>query len=121
MALAFGGIISRIAITHLEDKSVKAVKHLDKEYLRRYLMDTDAIARSRRSDEVVVFGKITKARELPIRIKKCQRILCPGFEKIDSSFFPASSIFLQRDNFSTEKPLSGPNKRLFRINIMEHS
>ena len=63
MALAFGGIISRIAITHLEDKSVKAVKHLDKEYLRRYLMDTvtDAIARSRRSDEVVVFGKITKA------------------------------------------------------------
>ena len=121
MALAFGGIISRIAITHLEEKSVKAVKHLDKEYLRRYLMDTDAIARSRRSDEVVVFGKITKARELPIKIKKCQRFLCPGFEKIDSSFFPASCIFLQRDNFLTEKPLSGPNKRLFRINIMEHS
>ena len=68
MALAFGGIISRIAITHLEEKSVKVVKHLDKEYLRRYLMDTDAIARSRRSDEVVVFGKITKARELPIKI-----------------------------------------------------
>ena len=84
-------------------------------------MDTDAIARSRRSDEVVVFGKITKARELPIKIKKCQRLLCPGFEKTDSSFFPASSIFLQRDNFSTEKPLSGPNKRLFQIKIMKNS
>ena len=121
VALAFGGIISRIAITHLEDKEERHVKHLDKEYLRRFLTDTDAIARSRRSDEVVVFGNITKARELQINIKKCQRFLCPGFEKDDKSFFPMPEVFQNQDNFSTEKPLSGPNKRLFRINIKNNS
>ena len=105
----------------MEDKDERHVKLLDKEYLRRFLTDTDAIARSRRSDEVVVFGKISKARELPIKIKKCQRFLCPGFEKDDESFFPISEVFLNQDNFSTKKSLSGPNKRLFRINIENNS
>ena len=116
VALAFSGIVSRVAVTNLQEKIDDEVIELDKEYLRHFLSDSDAKARSRRSDEVLVFGEITEAQELPIEIKNCERILTPGFEKEDEEFFPNFSVD-DFKNMKTIKSLSGPNQRLFQLEI----
>ena len=111
VALAFAGIVSRIAVIDLQsEKKPSEVKHLDKEYLRKFLTDTDAIARSRRSDEVVVFGTIKSGKVLPIKIKECRRKVAPGFANEDSNVFPSTIKSLQ-----TITSLSGSNNWLFQV------
>ena len=114
VALAFGGLVSRIAVIDLQKsgKKPEEVRNLDKAYLRNFLTDTDARARSKRSDEVVVLGTIKDAEELQIGIRECSRVLAPCFEDQDSDLFPSTI-----KSIKTIKALSGSNKRLFQVNV----
>ena len=81
----FLGPVSRVAIILTKElqkeKKDTDVKRLDKEYLRSVLTEKDAMARSRRSDEVLVYRGISCAKLLEINLENPgERILAPGFE-----------------------------------------
>ena len=87
------GPISRVAVIltkdlHKEKKNTE-IKRLDKEYLRNALTENEALGRSRRSDEVLVYKELNCAKLLEIRMEKCDRILAPGFEVEDEKRFPS--------------------------------
>ena len=116
VALAFAGPISRVAIiptTSLhKEKNTNEVQRLDKEYLRSVLTEADAIARSRRSDEVLVFRGLSCAEQLQVKLEgKPKRILAPGFD--DSNIFPSHIVKLPEP----KEVIGGPNKRMFRIEL----
>ena len=124
VALAFAGIISRVCLTDLSDKKPSEVIHLDKEYLRTIMTDEVAKSRSRRSDEVLVLGRVTSAKLLPIEMKTCQRTLAKGFEKSDEDIFPSDEELHHAYNsnkFETIESLSGSNKRLFKVKINDEN
>ena len=118
VALAFAGPVSRVALISTEElhmeKEDTEVKRLDKQYLRSILTDADAIARSRRSDEVLIFKGMGCAKLLDIKLEeKPVRVLAPGFN--DSAKFPSASDF---DKLPQAKEvIGGPNKRMFRIEV----
>ena len=81
----FLGPVSRVAIILTKElqkeKRDTDVKRLDKEYLRSVLTEKDAMARSRRSDEVLVYRGTSCAKLLEINLENPgERILAPGFE-----------------------------------------
>ena len=116
VALAFGGIISRIAVIDPQPISERNVVYLDKEYLRQYCFtDLHAISRSKRSDEVVVDESIQAEQCLNIRINNCRRFLCPGFAE-DAAFFPSPQILSETKLVNLDR-LGSANKRLFRVQI----
>ena len=118
VALAFAGPVSRVAFLKTKDldkeKSAMEVKRLDKEYLRSVLTEKDAVARSRRSDEVLVYQGLRCAKLLEIKLveERAVRTLAPGFEDDDSQKFPQLDALPR----ATEA-IGGPNKRMFRIDI----
>ena len=81
----FLGPVSRVAIILTKElqreKKDTDVKRLDKEYLRSVLTEKDAMARSRRSDEVLIYRGTGCAKLLEINLENHgERILAPGFE-----------------------------------------
>ena len=118
VALAFAGPVSRVAFVRIKDLQVEKrdseVKWLDKEYLQRVLTERDALARSRRSDEVLIFKELGCAELLEIKLaEKPVRTLAPGFEHCDNLKFPAHIQLLPR----ADEVIGGPNKRMFRVKI----
>ena len=120
VALAFAGPVSRVALIPTEElhweKKDTEVKRLDKEYLRSVLTEADAIARSRRSDEVLVFKGLGCAKLLDIKLEERPvRILAPGFD--DGTKFPSHFDKMPR----AKEAIGGPNKRMFRIEVQGRS
>jgi endonuclease/exonuclease/phosphatase family metal-dependent hydrolase len=118
VALAFAGVVSRIAVIEIsqleQEKIPLLVKRLDKEYLRSFLTDKDAVERSRRSDEVLVFGGVRCAKKLNMSlVGSAQRTLAPGFEVEDKDLFPNQLNALPKAKDS----IGGSNKRMFRVEI----
>ena len=118
VALAFAGPVSRVALVRITDIQVEKrdseVKWLDNEYLQRVLTEKDALARSRRSDEVLVFKELGCAKLLEIKLaERPVRTLAPGFEHCDNLKFPARMQLLPR----AVEAIGGSNKRMFRVNI----
>ena len=72
------------------EKKNTEVKRLDKEYLRNALTENEALGRSRRSDEVLVYKELNCAKLLEIKMEKSDRILAPGFEVEDEKRFPSN-------------------------------
>ena len=97
----FLGPVSRVAIILTKElqreKKNTEVKRLDKEYLRSVLTEKDAMARSRRSDEVLVYRGTGCAKLLEINLENPgERILAPGFEgKYDLTFNAQCCTFYQ--------------------------
>ena len=85
---------------------------LDKAYLRRILTEEDAVQRSKRSDEVLVFKDIRCARLLDKKINKVTRILHPNYEEQDKAIFPNITT---ESSIESIEMMAGPNKGLFRI------
>ena len=118
VALAFAGPVARVAFVRIEDlqleKRDSEVKWLDKENLQRLLTEKVALARSRRSDEVLVFKELGCAHLLEITLaERPVRILAPGFEQCDSMKFPAPMQHMPR----AYESIGGSNKRMFRVII----
>ena len=116
VALAFAGPVSRVAFVRvgdlLREKRGSEVKWLDKEYLQSVLIEKDALARSRRSDEVLVYQGLSCASLLGVELAEDPvRILAPGFEQGDRRKFPARLRMLPR----AVDAIGGPNKRVFRV------
>jgi len=114
VALAFGGIMSRIAVIDPQPISEKNVVHLDKEHLRQdCFVDLHAVSRSKRSDEVVVDESIQAEQCLNVRINDCRQFLCPGFSE-DADCFLSPRI-LSETKLTNLDCLGSANKRLFRV------
>ena len=119
VALAFAGPVSRVAFVRIKDlqqeKRESEVKWLDKENLQRVLRtEKVALARSRRSDEVLVFKELGCAHLLEITLaERPVRVLAPGFEQCDSMKFPAHMQHLPQ----AYEAIGGSNKRMFRVII----
>ena len=116
--VGFLGPVSRVAIILTKElqreKKDTEVKRLDKEYLRSVLTEKDAMARSRRSDEVLVYRGTGCAKLLEINLENPgERILAPGFEGIDRDKFPLEIEKLPR----ALTAIGGSNKRMFRVDI----
>lgn len=116
VALAFGGVLHRIAVIDPGSIADDKILYLDRDYLRQAcLIDQHAISRSRRSDEVVVDSIFPVHQILNVRVLKCERQLCPGFEQEDACFFPDPSAF--RMERQPKSRLGGANKRLLKLDV----
>ena len=121
VAVAFGGLVSRIAVADLSTLPRERVVALDKSYLRDIeLSNTLARARSRRSDEILVGTQISEFKLLDMEIVSCKRTLAPGFDD-DERFFPSETALgnalTNNREMLEQTPIGGPNKRMFRIKV----
>ena len=117
VAPAFAGPVSRIAVIRTDElqseKKKTEIKRLDKEYLRSVLTEKDAVARSRRSDEVLVYGGVKCAQLLDLQLVSSDRMFAPGFEEEDGQQFTNQLDRLPR----ALEAIGGSNKRMFRVEI----
>ena len=123
VALAFGGVLSRIAAVKEHTVPRNKIIFLDKKYLREHHLETDAIAhaRSQRSDEVLVAAPVADFQLLPVRVAACERVCAPPFAAEDAARFPSAADVRAafngpRRDLRVER-VGGANKRMFRATI----
>jgi hypothetical protein len=116
VALAFGGVLSNIAVIDQSKLPAGSIERLDKEYLRRWMTDEQAQARSRRSDEIVTSGGIHGGAwtNLQLQIKTCKRTLSP--DEPGGATFPTGEELIA-NGLKVDERVGGANKRLFRVRV----
>ena len=120
VALAFSSVVNKVAVIpcselHQEKSSSHEIVPLDKAYLRRGLTEEDAVQRSKRSDEVLIFKEIRCARLLTKRIvNEVEPKLHPSFVDEDNHIFPKIS---PKSSIECVEMMAGPNKGFFRLCI----
>ena len=125
VALAFGGIISEIAIVDLNSLNPNKILYekLDKEYLRVQLSSDIARMRSKRSDEVLIginptctTSPVISGKKLPVTIRSVKRTLHPSFMQFDAFIFPSEED-IKKYKIDYLCRLGGSNKRFYKVKI----